>query len=649
MLLVNSQLLSKPDRLKHHRWAPRIKWALARLAFRAFPRLAAGSLAEAASGLVVPRIPFLFSQNLRELPPSLNDELLDLFGGSEKTLLNQFTFQAHGQTFPEEIGWETHPSAAWRAEFHAFDYGLDLALNYRISGEGGYARHLRYLIAHWIGANPPGQGTGWKPGPLARRVRNWILAADLARKDWESDAVFFKLVTQSLALQATFLQQYAPAFPFTETALDSARALLLAGKCFEGKKGDELWLAGRNILLNEIDYQVASNGSHGESRPAAQLNLAQAVIEFLIFSSKNNGEDDERSFVKEKLRQILKSIEGILLPDRTLPLFGPALASPIDDMADLFAIAAVLLKEPLWKNLAGKFGVLPYMLLGESGKTDFDHLPEAQSNTGTASNPQCALYRLSNTGESAIVINGRLPRTSEDHQDGLTYELAIRGQRVVVDSGAFAGSHGTSEKYFSSARAHNVLLVDGNGPHHGSSHQFHPPAELCELADGSMGSRLTHRGLPFPGVAHQRAWYCLDEANWVILDRLDGKRRHSAISLIHFYPTFEIELRDNLALVLSHSLNLTVFPLGPPRQAHPKMVATRGDHSEFPGWFAPESGMKFPASVLRLEWKDFSLPFVGGYLIVSGTELSFEPVEMDTPAGSISFRLSGKQYCLSVG
>ncbi|MHB8654159.1 MAG: heparinase II/III domain-containing protein [Terriglobia bacterium] len=631
--------------------SPRIKWALARLAYRSFPRLAAGSLAEAASGLSVLRIPFLFSQSLRELPPSLNDELLDIFGRSEKTLTNQFTFQAHSQTFQEEIGWEIHPNAGWRGELHSFDYGLDLALNYRISSEAGYARHLRYLIAHWIGANPPGQGSGWLLGPLSRRVRNWILAADLARQDWESDAIFFKLVTHSLALQSTFLLKYAPAFAFTETAPEAARALLLAGKFFGGLERNELWSAGRNILLNEIDYQFASSGRRAESRPAMQLNLAQAVMEILIFAPKNERgeEDDERLFFKEKLREILKLIEGTLLPDRSLPLFGPAPDSPADDMSDLFALAAVLLKEPVWKNLAGKFGVLPYMLLGESGKTDFDNLPEAQSNTGAASNPQCALYRLSKTSGSAVIINGRLPRTGEDHQDGLTYELAIRGQRVVVDSGAYAGSHDTREKYFSSARAHNVLLVDGKGPHHGGSHHLHPPAELCEVEDGSMGSRLTQRGLPFPGVKHQRAWYCLGEENWAILDRLDGRGRHSAISLIHFYPTLEIEVRENSALVPSHSISLSVIPLRPPGQAPPKMLATRGDHPEFPGWFAPESGMKFPASVLRLEWEDFSLPFVGGYLIVPGPEVSFKPVETDTPAGGISFSLGGKQYCLSVG
>jgi hypothetical protein len=644
-------LLTKPDRLKHDRWGPPIKWVLARLAYRVFPRLAAGSLELAASSLAVPRIPFLFSRGLRELHPSLNDDLLDLFGRSEQILSNQFTFQARGQTFQEEIGWEIHPSAAWRAELHAFDYGLDLALNYRISGEASHARHLRYLIAHWIGANPPGQGSGWMIRPLARRVRNWILAADLARQDWESDTIFFKLVTQSLALQTTFLHRYAPAFPFTEVALDSARALLLAGKFFGGQKENDLWSAGRGILLDEIENQFASHGRPAESRPVSQLNLAQAVMEFLIFPPKNDckDEDDERRFFKEKLREILKSIEGILLPDRTLPLFGPAPASPVDDMANLFAIAAVLLNEPVWKNLAGKLGVLPYMLLGESGKTDFDNLPETGWNVGTSLHPQCELYRLSKTDGSAIVINGRLPRSRDDHQDGLTYELAIRGQRVVVDSGAYTPGDAPREKYFSSARAHNLLLVDGKGPRHGGPGHSRPPAELWEPADGTMGLRLAQRGLLFPGIAHQRAWFCLGEENWVILDRLDGKGRHSAISLIHFYPTFEIEVRNNESLVRSHSLTLSVIPLGPLGQAQPKMVATRGDHPEVQGWYAPESGMKFPSSVLRLEWKDFSLPFVGGYLIVPGTEASFEPGETDALAGSINFRLGGKQYDLSVG
>ena len=432
--------------------------------------------------------------------------------------------------------------------------------------------------------------------------------------------------------------------------MDSARALLLAGRFFEGQEANELWTAGRQILLDEIENHFVADASRAVSRPASLVNLAQAVMEYLVFTPKYDGEDDdERRFFKEKFRDILNSIESILLPDRSLPLFGPAPESPVDDVAALFAIAAVLLNEPLWKNLAGKFGVLPYMLLGESGKTAFDNLPEAQWSAGTVLNTQCEICRLSSSVGSAMVVNGRLPRSRQDHQDGLTYELAIRGQRVVVDSGAYAAGDDAREKYFSSPRAHNVLLVDGKGPRPKGSLPSRPSAKLSEHPDISMGLRLVHQGLPFPGVTHRRAWWHLDEETWVILDRLVGKGSHSATSLIHFYPTFEIEVRDNVSVVRSHSLTLSVIPLITPGQTPPIMVATRGDHPDFQSWYAPESGMKFASSVLRLEWREFSPPFVGGYLIIPGTEVSFEPGEMDARAGSISFRLGGKLHELSLG
>jgi len=191
------------------------------------------------------------------------------------------------------------------------------------------------------------------------------------------------------------------------------------------------------------------------------------------------------------------------------------------------------------------------------------------------------------------------------------------------------------------------LLVDGKGPRPKRSLPSRPSAELSEQPALSIGLRLFHQGLPFPGVTHRRAWWCLNEETWVILDRLVGKGSHSATSLIHFYPTFEIEVRDHVSVVRSHSLTLSVIPLTPRGQTPPKMVATRGDHPDFQGWYAPECGMNFASSVLRLEWNEFSLPFVGGYLIIPGTEVSFEPGEIDARGGSTTFRLGGKLYELS--
>jgi hypothetical protein len=130
-----------------------------------------------AGGLDICRPVNLLARDLVQLPRSLNDDLLDWFGRSEKILSNHFTFLNRWRELPEDIDWEPNETEEWRADLHAFDYGLDLALYFRISREERYARHLRYLIAHWVGANLPGQGSGWRLAPLARRVRNWILAA----------------------------------------------------------------------------------------------------------------------------------------------------------------------------------------------------------------------------------------------------------------------------------------------------------------------------------------------------------------------------------------------------------------------------------------------------------------------------------------
>ena len=631
------------DQLELERWGPALQFEVARFLYRAFPRLASSALEMAAAGLGTPRIPQIFAQDLREISPSLNDDLLDLFGRSEKTLANQFTFQTQSDGFQEEIGWELHQSPAWRAELHAFDFGLELALNYRISREERYARHLRYLIAHWIGANPPGNGTGWALNPLARRVRNWILSADLARDDWERDAAFFNMVAKSLMLQATYLLKHSSSLRFADDAWDAARALHLAGIFFGGRNGIEMRERAREILLDESKRLFSADGHFAESRPGSQLRLARAMVEFLALGGTGG---TDKPFLEEKLWEILKVVEGCLLPDGTLPLFGPASTPAVDDLTDLFALAAVLLDEPMWKDLAGKFGVFPYMLLGETGKTHFDRLPEFPWEPARCIQPYCGISRLSITHESAMVINGRLPRSRKDHQDGLSYELAIQGRRVIVDSGAFTVGSTERADYFSSPQAHNVLLVDGKGPECVNPTESIPPMDVqWDQEERTIGLSVAWPGFPFPGLNHQRAWFCLDGQAWAVLDGLNGAGAHTVASYVHFYPTFEAELRNSAAIVRSLSSVFTVHPIGQPGG---KIYVARGDSPGLQGWYAPTPGMKYDASVLKLEWEDPPLPWVGGYVIVPGTEVSFQTEGADPLAGTVSFRIGDRQFRVSI-
>src|SRR5713226_5404125 len=125
--------LSYEETVEGWRWG--LKQAAGRLAYRVFPVLSAGSLEIAAARWRSSEIPQLFSRNLRRIDPSLNDDLLDLYGASEQVLANRFTFLNRAHQFPHEVNWRLPESLAWLGELHAFDFGLDLAMTYRISGE----------------------------------------------------------------------------------------------------------------------------------------------------------------------------------------------------------------------------------------------------------------------------------------------------------------------------------------------------------------------------------------------------------------------------------------------------------------------------------------------------------------------------------
>jgi len=628
--------------LELHRRGPTLRWELARIAFAAFPRWAERTLEIASARLCASRIPSIFSRDLHEIPPSLNDDLLDLFGRCERTLSNQFAFLSHSEEFEEEIDWARNQSTAWCTEMHAFDYGLDLALNYRISGDPRYARHLRYLMAHWIACNPPGQGDGWLLPPLARRIRNWVLAADLARQDWEKDAAFFSIINRSLALQAQFLSCYASTSQSLETTLDSARALALAGRFFGGSRGAELSAAGSQMLAARLDRSFDANGRLILSRPGAHLRLAQAMIEFIAFQRGQLAQDAD--FVS-RLGEILAVMAGSLLPDGTQPLFGVSPAPLGEELADVFALAALILNSPEWKVLAGKFGIMPYMILGEPGWVRFQGIADAKWMPANCLQPHAGLYRLSGADSSAMVINARQPVDLSDHQDGFSYELAFLGQRVVVDSGVYLPEWESQQQYFATSGAHNVLLIDGEGPNCAGHEDIHSTAAITEPDGETMGLRLTHSGFSRLGIAHQRAWFRLGSCSWVVLDHLDGVGRHRATSLMHFYPTFELEVREKSALARSRSLTVSVVPLGP---THPHIFATRGKDPKFEGWYSPAIGTKYAAGVLRLEWEIVSWPWIGGYLIVPGSETSFEVGESDPTAKEVSFRLDEKDYKLSL-
>ncbi len=600
------------------------KLAAIRWAFSALPGLTGTLLEISAAGFARAPIPRFSSPHVREIAPALNDDLLDLYGRTGQTLGNRFTFFDSSQTFDAGIDWEPRQSAGWRAELHSFDYALELAVTFRISREEKYARHLRYLIADWIAANPPAAGTGWQAWVLARRVRNWMLAADSARSNWEGDAQFRDLVAKSLALQLAFLLSQLDSLPAAR--LDASRALLCAGRFFAGSKAREARDAGLDLLRSALA------GARAEPWPNACLERARALAEWALLSTPSA----DSAWLQGELRASLDELESLLMPNGALPLLGPKARLNHDDLSDLAALAAVLLDSPEWKCHAGRFGILPHLWLGEDGKRRYESLQELACPPRDHADAASEILRLVGSQDSVLMVAAHLPQSAEEHQDFSSYELTLNDHRVVVDSGGFSPEESA---YFPSARAHNLLLVDGRNPQWQGA-TASPDVEL-EFPGDCARLLLGDPGFLHLGIQHRRAWFRLRNHDWLILDWLEGQGVHRCTSLMHFYPTFEIITGEHRILARSRGRSIEVIPVG---GARPQASVSRGDDAQFPGWYSPEFGIKFASAVLILDWAEVELPWVGGALITTEANQPIRQANVIPRQGSMSLEIGGRTF-----
>jgi hypothetical protein len=458
-----------------------------------------------------------------------------------------------------------------------------------------------------------------------------MLSADFARRDWEGDAEFRNLVAKSLALQTAFLLSQLDSLSSAAARLDASRALLCASRFFGGNKAREAWQSGFDLLTRALTAAPA------EPWPHARLVKAQALMEWNLLAVSGG----EAEFLARELRAALDELESVLTPDGCLPLLGPEARLAQDELADLAALAAVTIVSPAWKSLAGKFGILPYLCLGEAGKMRFAGLDEIDWSAQDHVPAGAEILRLAGPQGSGLAISARLPAWPEEHDDLTSYELTISNHRVVVDSGCFAPEE---SEYFPRARAHNILLVDGRELRRRNAEGV-PKVDFRKSSDGAARLRMAISGSAFPGLQYQRAWFRMENNAWVILDWLDGQGVHSCTSLLHFYPTFEIIAQGDRSLVRSRAVRLGVIPIG---SARPLASVSRGDHPPFPSWHSPEYGVKFPNAVLALDWSRVELPWVGGVLITSGADEPFAQVEAVPDEGRVRLELSGKAYDLQM-
>ena len=466
-----------------------------------------------------------------------------------------FCFLNEEKDFPDGgIDWASKEmSKLWRYNLHYFDYLFD-------TGRSHDAKI--HLISDWIAKSPPGTSEGWEPYTLSLRIVNWI------KFFLQNDAAIQEEWLQSLYKQTLWLEKNVEYHILANHYLKNGVALFFAGQFFEGEDAEH-WLArGIKILRKELEEQFLPDGGHFERSP---LYHSICVIDYLdvlnlIQNSKTTIPAEETAQLKKRVTASLNFLHDICLPDNAIPLFNDSAFSIASTPSQIFDYArSVIGFEPP----ARPTGLAIY----------------EQSASG---------YYTCRNGEDAIIIDcgqiGPDYQPGHAHCDTLSYELAINGRRVVVDSGVFDYEASLERAYARSTKAHNTLVVDGEE----QSEMWGVfrvarrarPIQACieQQADGSVRFTGAHDG--YARLAgrpiHKRSMSYDGQESWVIEDILEGRGAHRMESYLHIHPDYQVVPSGTTLRVIEQS--------GSPIAIIETLDASQTRVEQ--GWYFPEFGVK---------------------------------------------------------
>jgi uncharacterized heparinase superfamily protein len=364
------------------------------------------------------------------------------------------------------------------------------------------------LIDRWIQENPPGKGNGWEPYPLSLRIANWI--------KWSLDGnCLSDLAVQSLALQANYLARSIEFHLLANHLFGNAKALVFAG-VFLSSLESKRWLkAGLDILSEQISEQILADGAHFERSPMYHALILEDLLDLINLASVFPRVLDEstREHWSMTASRMLGWLSSLCHPDGQISFFNDAAFGVAPDPADLFAYAS-------------RLGIAPNSCqLSDSGYIRLEH-PDAT-----------VLFDAAPIGPDY--------QPGHAHSDTLSFELSIRGRRVLVNSGTATYENCTARHLQRGTAAHNTVRIDRQNQSETWSafrvaRRARPSNVTTDHNSYAQGAHTGYLRLKDP-VWHFRRLDLLPDA-LVVTDRMEGSGMHEIEIFFHLHPDAEVSI-----------------------------------------------------------------------------------------------------------
>lgn len=371
------------------------------------------------------------------------------------------------------------------------------------------------LLRRWVAENPPGQGAGWDPYPVSRRIVNWVKWAALGNELPE-------VCHRSLAVQARWLAGRLEYHLLGNHLFANAKALTHAGLYFSGPEADAWYSRGMRIIERELREQVLTDGGHFERSSMYHAAALEDLLD-LVNAVRAYGRTPppECHVVIARMRRWLNVMSH---PDGEIAFFNDAAFAIAPTRAELAEYAGRLGLDPIQDTLE------PLTVLQPSGYV--------RAIAGPA-------YLLC---DCAAIGPDHLP--AHAHADTLSFELSLSSRRIFVNSGTSQYGTDIERQRQRGTDAHNTVVVNGT-----DSSEVWAGFRVARRARARLiDAQLTHSGVSIEashdgyrrtrhGNEHYRRWK-LDDRSLTIEDRITG-RFHGAEAFFHLHPDLRAEVHSH--------------------------------------------------------------------------------------------------------
>ena len=417
------------------------------------------------------------------------------------------------------FGWDNpSQSKLWRYNLHYFDYLNQLEL------ENETVQLQNNLISKWIRENSYGKGTGWEPYPTALRIINWI-KWHFKTNGLTEDA------TLSLWNQVQWLAGRPEYHLLGNHLFVNAKALLFACVIFRLDEHSTIYRKALKILKDELSEQFLEDGSHFELSPMYHALAMEDLLDLYQLKSTlpPNFPGQE---IEEKFLNGMNWLHYMSYSSGELAHFNDCANDIAPTLSEL-------------KDLGQKVGL--------KGALNSDIKFSYFKDSGFVVFKDETAHLIADIGD---IGPDYLP--GHAHADSLSFELAIKGKRLIVNSGT--GEYGLSQERLRqrSTSAHSTIELDGKSSSEvWSGFRVAQRAKISEVEicedDNIKVFAAVHDG--YTRIAskpiHKRQWI-VNDCCLEIFDEVSGSE-NSVQLRYYLHPDILVEIHDN-CILLNYSL-----------------------------------------------------------------------------------------------